>query len=69
MKKYIIFLLFIFILFFLTNSKETFLGKLSPVKRNMPIDPRCLPKTPKQKFLFHNSPHEYYVRTKCLKEV
>ncbi len=68
MILYIIIFLLI-VTFFILVKKESFIGKLSPLKKNMPYDPRCIVKIPKRKTPFYNSDYEYYVRPKCLKVI
>ena len=66
---YIVVLLIILLFLYVLIKKESFIGKLSPLKKNMPYDPRCIVKIPKKKTPFYNSDYEYYVRPKCLKVI
>lgn len=65
----IVLLLILLLIFIFLIRKELFIGKLSPLKKNMPYDPRCIIKIPKGKTPFYNSDYEYYVRPKCLKVI
>ena len=70
MKHYILyFVMIIIVVFLLFLKKERFIGKLSPLKKNMPYDLRCIPEIKKKKLRFNNSTLEYYVRPKCLKTI
>lgn len=69
MKNYYLIFLLIASILIIIKSKETFIGILSPSKKNMPYDLRCEPKIEKKNFLFRNSSINYYVRPKCLKTI